>query len=214
MVHNGIEYGDHAASVRDLRPAQQSAGYEAEEIREVYLKWNEGELNSFLMEISATVLEKKDEENGQPLVDLVLDTAEMKGTGKWAAQNALDIGVPIPTLSVAVEGRILSGYKPERVEAAKVLKGPKGAFTGNREAFVKSLWQGYYLAMLSCYAQGLVMLKVASRDYGYGLKLSEIARIWKGGCIIRARLLDRFAKPTRRTRSWPTCWWIRSSPGW
>ena len=199
MVHNGIEYGIMQLLCETYDLLRKVLDMGAGDIREVYLKWNEGELNSFLMEISATVLGKKDEETGQPLVDFVLDTAEMKGTGKWAAQNALDIGVPIPTLSVAVEGRILSGYKPERVEAAKVLKGPKGTFTGNREAFVKSLWQGYYLAMLSCYAQGLVMLKVASRDYGYGLKLAEIARIWKGGCIVRARLLDPIRKAYKKS---------------
>ena len=198
MVHNGIEYGIMQLLCETYDLLRKALGMGAGDIREVYAKWNEGDLNSFLLEISATVLGKKDEESGQPLVDFVLDTAEMKGTGKWAAQNALDIGVPIPTLSVAVEGRILSGYKPERVEAAKVLKGPKGAFTGNREAFVKSLWQGYYLAMLSCYAQGLVMLKVASRDYGYGLKLAEIARIWKGGCIVRARLLDPIRKAYKK----------------
>jgi 6-phosphogluconate dehydrogenase len=203
MVHNGIEYGIMQLLCETYDLMRKALGMGAAEIREVYQKWNEGELNSFLMEISATVLGKKDDESGQPLVDFVLDTAEMKGTGKWAAQNALDIGVPIPTLTVAVEGRILSGYKPERVEAAKVLKPPKGAFAGNREAFLRSLWQGYYLAMLACYAQGLVMLRVASKEYGYGLSLAEIARIWKGGCIIRARLLDPIRKAYKKNAELP-----------
>jgi 6-phosphogluconate dehydrogenase len=203
MVHNGIEYGVMQLLCETYDLLRKALGMSAGEIREVYAKWNEGELNSFLMEITATVLAKKDEETGQPLVDFVLDTAEMKGTGKWAAQNALDIGVPIPTLTVAVEGRILSGYKPERVEAAKVLKGPKGVFKGNREAFLKSLWQGYYLAMLACYAQGLVMLRVASREYAYGLNLAEIARIWKGGCIIRARLLEPIRKAYKKNPELP-----------
>jgi 6-phosphogluconate dehydrogenase len=204
MVHNGIEYGIMQLLCETYDLLRKALAMSAVEIRDLYAKWNEGELNSFLMEISATVLGKADEETGRPLVDFVLDTAEMKGTGKWAAQNALDIGVPIPTLTVAVEGRILSGYKPERVEAAKVLKGPRrAAYTGNREAFLKSLWQGYYLAMLACYAQGLVMLRAASREYGYGLNLAEIARIWKGGCIIRARLLDPIRKAYQKNADLP-----------
>jgi 6-phosphogluconate dehydrogenase len=204
MVHNGIEYGIMQLLCETYDLLRKALGMTATEVRDLYAKWNEGETNSFLMEISATVLGKKDEETGQPLVDFVLDTAEMKGTGKWAAQNALDIGVPIPTLTVAVEGRILSGYKPERVEAAKVLKGPKSAMlTGNREAFLKSLWQGYYLAMLACYAQGMVMLRAASKEYGYGLNLAEIARIWKGGCIIRSRLLDPIRKAYKKNPELP-----------
>jgi len=204
MVHNGIEYGIMQLLCETYDVLRKALGMTAGEIRDLYLQWNEGELNSFLMEISATVLGKKDDETGQPLVDFVLDTAEMKGTGKWAAQNALDIGVPIPTLTVAVEGRILSGYKPERIEAAKVLRGPKSAaHTGKRDPFLKSLWQAYYLAMLACYAQGLAMLRVASREYGYGLNLAEIARIWKGGCIIRARLLDPIRKAFRKNPDLP-----------
>jgi len=204
MVHNGIEYGIMQLLCETYDLLRKAVGMGAGEIRDLYLKWNEGELNSFLMEISATVLGKNDPESGRPLVDFVLDTAEMKGTGKWAAQNALDIGVPIPTLTVAVEGRILSGLKPERVEAAKVLKAPQSAaYTGNREAFLKSLWQGYYLAMLACYAQGLAMLRVASREYGYGLNFAEIARIWKGGCIVRARLLDPIRKAFKKNADLP-----------
>jgi 6-phosphogluconate dehydrogenase len=190
MVHNGIEYGIMQLICETYDFLRKAFGMSAGEIRQIFQKWNEGELNSFLMEISAVVLGKIDEETGKPLVDLVLDTAGQKGTGKWTAQSALDVGVPIPTLSVAVEGRILSGYKKERVEAAKVLKGPAPRFAGNREAFLKSLWEGYYLAMLACYAQGFTLLKEASKEYDYGLNLSEIARIWKGGCIIRSKLLD------------------------
>jgi len=194
MVHNGIEYGIMQLLCETYDILRKALGLPAGEIRELFLKWNEGELNSFLMEITAVVLGTTDEETGRPLVDFVLDTAGQKGTGKWTAQCALDLGVAIPTLSVAVEGRILSGYKQERVEAARSLRAPKGTLSGDREAFLKNLWKGFYLAMLACYAQGLVMLQAATREYNYGLRLDEIARIWKGGCIIRSRLLD----PIRR----------------
>ncbi len=190
MVHNGIEYGIMQLICETYDILRKALGMPAGEVGAVFQEWNQDELNSFLLEISAVVLAKNDEETGRPLVDFVLDTAGQKGTGKWTAQSALDLGVPIPTLSVAVEGRILSGYKKERVEAAKTLRGPKSVFKGDRAAFLKSLWEGFYLAMLACYAQGLVMLKEASKEYNYGLNLADIARIWKGGCIIRSRLLD------------------------
>ena len=203
MVHNGIEYGIMQLICETYDILRKALGLGAGEIREIFLKWNEGELNSFLMEISAVVLGKMDDETGRPLVDLVLDTAGQKGTGKWTAQSALDLGVPVPTLSVAVEGRILSGYKQERVAAAGILNAPKARFTGNREKFLKSLWEGFYLSMLACYAQGLVMLKEASKEYGYGLNLAEIARIWKGGCIIRSRLLDPIKKAYKKNPELP-----------
>jgi 6-phosphogluconate dehydrogenase len=194
MVHNGIEYGIMQLLCETYDILRKAAGMEAGEIAALFRQWNEGELNSFLMEISAVVLAKKDDETGRPLVDFVLDTAGQKGTGKWTAQSALDLGVAIPTLSVAVEGRILSGYKSERVEAAKVLRGSRAKLTGDRSAFLEHLWKSFYLAMLSCYAQGLVMLKEASKEYNYGLNLADIARIWKGGCIVRSRLLDPIKK--------------------
>jgi 6-phosphogluconate dehydrogenase len=190
MVHNGIEYGIMQLICETYDILRKALGMSAGEIQAIFQKWNEGELNSFLMEISVVVLGKVDEETGKPLVDLVLDTAGQKGTGKWTAQSALDLGVAIPTLSIAVEGRILSGYKQERVEAAKVLKGPAPKISGSRESFLKSLWEGYYVGMLACYAQGMRLMKEASQEYGYGLHLAEIARIWKGGCIIRSKLLD------------------------
>jgi 6-phosphogluconate dehydrogenase len=203
MVHNGIEYGIMQLICETYDLLRKALGMSASEIRDIFQRWNEGELNSFLLEISAVVLGKKDDETGQPLVDLVLDTAGQKGTGKWTAQSALDLGVAIPTLTVAVEGRILSGYKNERVEAAKVLKGPAPAFKGNREVFLKSLWQGYYLSALACYAQGLAMLQEASKEHSYHLNLAEIARIWKGGCIIRARLLDPIKKAYKKNPDLP-----------
>jgi 6-phosphogluconate dehydrogenase len=203
MVHNGIEYGIMQLICETYDILRKPMGMCADEIHELFQRWNEGELNSFLMEISAVVLHKRDEETGKPLVDLVLDTAGQKGTGKWTAQSALDVGVAIPTLSVAVEGRILSGLKSERVEAVKILKGPPAKFTGNREAFLKNLWEAYYLAMLSCYAQGFALLKEASKEYNYGFNLTEIARIWKGGCIIRSKLLDPIRKAFKKQAALP-----------
>ncbi|MBI3667986.1 MAG: NADP-dependent phosphogluconate dehydrogenase [Acidobacteria bacterium] len=203
MVHNGIEYGIMQLLCETYDILRKVLGLTAGEIGEIYQRWNEGELNSFLMEISAVVLAKTDPETGRPLVDLVLDTAGQKGTGKWTAQSSFDLGVAIPTLSVAVEGRILSGYKAERVAAAKVLKGPAARFTGNRETFLKNLWQGFYLAMLASYAQGLGMLQEASQEHDYGLNLAEIARIWKGGCIIRSRLLDPIKKAYKKNPGLP-----------
>ncbi|HYM10783.1 MAG TPA: NADP-dependent phosphogluconate dehydrogenase [Bryobacterales bacterium] len=203
MVHNGIEYGIMQLLCETYDILRKALGMTALEVRDVYKSWNEGELNSFLMEISAVVLGKIDEETGKPLVDLVLDTAGQKGTGKWTAQNALDVGVPIPTLTVAVEGRILSGLKAQRVEAAKVLKGPAAKFTAKRDVFLKSLSQGFYLSMLACYAQGMVMLEEASKEYNYGLNLTEIARIWKGGCIIRSKLLDPIKKAYKKNPALP-----------
>jgi len=194
MVHNGVEYGIMQLLCETYDLLRKALGMEALQVRDLYRKWNQGELSSFLLEISAVVLGKVDETTGRPLVDLVLDTAGQKGTGKWTAQCALDLGVAIPTLSVAVEGRILSGYKRERVEAARRIQAPGESFQGDRAAFLESLGEAYYLAMLACYAQGLAMLREASREYTYDLDLADIARIWKGGCIIRSRMLD----PIRR----------------
>jgi 6-phosphogluconate dehydrogenase len=164
------------------------------EIRDEFAGWNSGDLNSFLLEISVTVLGKLDPETGKPLVDLVLDTAEQKGTGKWAAQDALDLGVAIPTLTTAVIARILSGAKKDRVVASGVLRGPGRQFSGDRRQFINRVREAYTLTVISCYAQGFDQMRVASGEYKHNLNFAEIARIWKGGCIIRARLLD----PIRR----------------
>jgi 6-phosphogluconate dehydrogenase len=131
-----------------------------------------------------------DPETGKPVVDLILDTAGQKGTGKWASQNALDLGVAIPTINAALEGRILSAIKDERVAASKVLSGPAGRYPGDREAFLTALHDALRLATITCYAQGFALMREASKEYGYELDLQEIARIWKGGCIIRAKVLD------------------------
>jgi 6-phosphogluconate dehydrogenase len=191
MVHNGIEYGIMQLICEAYDVMQHALGMTAPEMAKVFAEWNQGELNSYLIEITAAVLGATDPETSKPVVDVILDRAGQKGTGKWTSQNALDLGVAIPTINAALESRILSALKEERVAAAKVLRGPaRRKFRGDRAAFLESLRQALRLAVVACYAQGFALLGEASKEYDYHLRLPEIARIWKGGCIIRARLLD------------------------
>ncbi|MBI4164103.1 MAG: NADP-dependent phosphogluconate dehydrogenase [Acidobacteria bacterium] len=190
MVHNAIEYGIMQAICEAYDLLKNVVGLSAPEIRDHFAEWNAGDLNSFLLEISVTVLGKIDSETRMPLVDLVVDTAEQKGTGKWAAQDAFDIGVAVPTLVASVVARIISGAKDDRDAASKILTGPPGAFSGDKAQFIARLRDAYSLTVLACYAQGFEQMRVASSEYRYNLLPAEIARIWKGGCIIRARLLD------------------------
>jgi len=194
MVHNGIEYGDMQLIAETYDVMRQALGMSAPEISEVFAKWNEGKLSSFLIEITAKVLAFVDPETGQPLVDLILDAAEQKGTGRWTSQNALELGTPIPVIDAAVFARSISSMKAKRVAASEHLTGPvvngdpiSGFASG---AMVDALENALYFAKVSSYAQGMALLRAASEAYGYDLNLSEIARIWKGGCIIRAALLD------------------------
>ena len=190
MVHNGIEYGIMQVICEVYDILRKSLGLHAPEIHEIFAKWTETEISGFLMEMTAECLRKRDDETGKPLVDLILDTAGQKGTGKWTAQTALDLGVPTPTLSMAVEARILSGLKEQRVGASRIVPGPTVKYDGEPEEVVRSLFNALYLAKVACYAQGMNLIHEASREFGYGINLSEIARIWKGGCIIRSQLLD------------------------
>lgn len=190
MVHNGIEYGDMQliAEVYDI--LRRGTRLTAEEMSGLFNEWNQGELNSYLIEITAKVLAYRDQETGQPLVDLILDRAGQKGTGKWTSQNALDLGVPIPTIDAAIWSRNMSAFKAERVKASEVLAGPTAWPEMRLSRLLDALRHALYAAKISSYAQGMSLLRVASQEYGYNLNLAEIARIWKGGCIIRARLLD------------------------
>jgi 6-phosphogluconate dehydrogenase len=191
MVHNGIEYGIMQLISEAYEIMQHALGMSAPEMAKVFAEWNQGELNSYLIEIAAAVLGTADTETGKPVVDLIMDRAGQKGTGKWTSQNALDLGVAIPTINAALEARILSALKEQRVAAAKLLRGPaRRKVRGDRAAFLETLRKALRLAIVTCYAQGFALLSEASTEYGYHLHLSEIARIWKGGCIIRARLLD------------------------
>ena len=190
MVHNGIEYGIMQTICEVYDVFKNIAGLASPEIREVFSEWNGADLNSFLLEISIVVLGKIDPETKKPLVDLVLDTAEQKGTGKWTAQDAMDLGVAIPTLNASVIARILSGAREDRQVASQILQGPARKFSGDKKQFIARMRDAFKLTVIACYAQGFEQLRVASQDYKYGLKFDEVARIWKGGCIIRAKLLD------------------------
>ena len=190
MVHNGIEYGIMQILCEAYDVMRKSLGMSTAEIQKVFAQWTETEISGFLVEISATCLAKNDDDTGKPLVELILDTAGQKGTGKWTAQSSLDLGVPTPTLSMAVQARILSGLKPERVNASKVLAGPAAATVSDRPTLLRELFEAVYLGIVTSYAQGTALIREASKEYGYGVDLSAVARIWKAGCIIRSKLLD------------------------
>ncbi|MDI9546927.1 MAG: NADP-dependent phosphogluconate dehydrogenase [Chloroflexota bacterium] len=199
MVHNGIEYGDMQLIAEAYAVLQGALGLSAAELADIFGQWNQGELDSFLIDITATIFKKVDEETGQALVDLVLDKAAQKGTGKWTSQDAFDIGAPIPTINSAVVGRIISSLKEERVAASSVLPGPEQvAYDGNRDELIDMVRQALYASKISAYAQGMAMLRIASEEYGYELNLAEIASIWRAGCIIRARFLNRITEAFTR----------------
>jgi 6-phosphogluconate dehydrogenase len=160
------------------------------QLHEVFTEWNHGELESYLIGITADIFTRTDPETGQSVIDLILDEAQQKGTGKWASQNALDLGAPIPTINAAVESRILSAYKDERLAASKVLGGPAAKIGADPKAVIGWVGEALYAAKICSYAQGFGLMRMASSEYDYGLKHGEIARIWRGGCIIRARFLN------------------------
>src|SRR5688572_7541336 len=196
MVHNGIEYGDMQLIAEVYDVLTRAAGMSAREIADTFSAWNDGELKSYLVEITARVLERVDDETGKPLVDLILDEAQQKGTGKWMSQNAFDVGAAIPTVNAAVEARLLSALKSERLVASKVLSGPTasaGASVGrdlSRADLIDATRQALYAAKITSYAQGMALLRLASHEYKYDIDLAEVAKIWRAGCIIRAALLS------------------------
>jgi len=198
MVHNGIEYGDMQLIAEIYDILHRGLGLSARELHAVFAEWNAGELKSYLIEITADIFEKMDDETGRPLVDLILDEAQQKGTGKWTSQNALDVGAPIPTINAAVESRILSSLKAQRVTASRVIHGPKPKYTGDRALLINAARQALYASKITSYAQGLGLLKIASEEYQYNLNLGEIAKIWRAGCIIRAGLLDEIMAAYQR----------------
>ncbi len=195
MVHNGIEYGDMQLIAEAYDILQGALGLEAAELADIFAEWNQGELDSFLIEITAKIFRRIDEETGRPLVDLVLDKAAQKGTGKWTSQDALDLGAPIPTINSAVVGRIVSSLKDERVAASKVLPAhAQEKYTGDKAALIDAVRQALYASKISAYAQGMAMLGMASKEYGYNINMGEVAAIWRAGCIIRARFLNRITE--------------------
>jgi len=190
MVHNGIEYAimQLIAEVYDVM--RKVLNMTSEEIGDVFQTWNNGELNSFLMEISYKIMRRKDEETGKPLVEVILDKAEQKGTGKWTSQTALDLGIPTPTLNMAVEARIISHFKDLRVNLSKTLPVPKENLSLNREEVIRDLEKALLFGVFISFSQGLWLIDEASKTFNYTIDLSEVLRIWKGGCIIRAKLLN------------------------
>jgi 6-phosphogluconate dehydrogenase len=193
MVHNGIEYSDMQLIAESYDLLNRVGGLSTDELHETYAKWNEGLLSSYLIEITGDIFAKTDEKTGKPLVDLILDEAEQKGTGKWTSQDAMDIGAPVPTIDMAVESRFISAYKEERVAASKVLTGPSPQVRSDRGGLVADIRDALYAAKICSYAQGMALLRAASQEYDYDLDLAGIARIWRGGCIIRAAFLDDVA---------------------
>ncbi|GAA0242912.1 NADP-dependent phosphogluconate dehydrogenase [Rhodanobacter caeni] len=191
MVHNGIEYGDMQLIAESYAILKHVLGLSNPELANVYTRWNEGELDSYLIEITATIFGKKDDKTGKALVDVILDRAAQKGTGKWTSQSALDLGVPLPLITEAVFARVLSSLKDQRVAASGQLEGPAGkAFSGDRDAFIAAVGKALYLSKIVSYAQGFAQLRAASDEYGWRLDYGTIAQIWRGGCIIRARFLQ------------------------
>ena len=191
MVHNGIEYGDMQMIAEAYALMKQALAMSADEMSEVFAEWNKGELDSYLIEITADILAKTDEQTGRPLVDLILDAAGQKGTGKWTGIDALQLGAPVTTITEAVYSRALSALKDERVAASLQLTGPDVDFDGDRERFVEDLRQALYAAKICSYAQGYQLLSMAADEYRWQLNYGGIAQMWRGGCIIRAQFLTR-----------------------
>ncbi len=201
MVHNGIEYGDMQLIAEAYDILHRGLGLGNAELHEVFAEWNRGELESYLIEITADIFSKTDAETGAAVVDLILDEAAQKGTGKWTSQNALDLGAPTPTINAAVESRIVSAYKEERVAASNVLTGPEPMLrpslrssaqeiSGDAQDVIGLVRDALYAAKICSYAQGFALMRMAGKEYDYNLNFGEIARIWRGGCIIRARFLN------------------------
>ncbi|HEY9879421.1 MAG TPA: NADP-dependent phosphogluconate dehydrogenase [Leptolyngbyaceae cyanobacterium] len=192
MVHNGIEYGDMQLIAEAYDLLKNISGLNHNQLHEVFAEWNTtDELNSYLIEITADIFTNVDEETNKPLVELIVDAAGQKGTGRWTVMSALEMGVGIPTITAAVNSRIMSSIKEERVAASKQLNGPSARFDGDTKAFVNKIRDALYCSKICSYAQGMALIGAASKQFGYGLDLGEIARIWKGGCIIRAGFLNK-----------------------
>jgi 6-phosphogluconate dehydrogenase len=192
MVHNGIEYGDMQLIAEAYFLLKHVLGLNTQELHEVFAEWNKGELNSYLIEITADIFTKIDEETGKPLVDVILDKAGQKGTGKWTSQNALDLGVPLPIITESVFARFISAMKDERVKASKLLSGPAvKPFEGDRAHFIEAVRRALYMSKICSYAQGFAQMKAASDEYNWNLQYGNIAMIFRGGCIIRAQFLQK-----------------------
>ncbi len=191
MVHNGIEYGDMQMIAEAYAIMKHGLGMSADEMQPVLTEWNKGELDSYLIEITRDILGKKDDETGKPMVDVILDTAGQKGTGKWTSQAALDVGCPAPTVAEAVFARAMSAIKEERVAASKELKGPETKLDVDKTEFIEMIRKALYASKICSYAQGYQLMKLAADEYNWALNYGDIALMWRGGCIIRAQFLGK-----------------------
>ncbi|CCI15490.1 MAG: decarboxylating NADP(+)-dependent phosphogluconate dehydrogenase [Microcystis sp. M54BS1] len=195
MVHNGIEYGDMQLIAEAYDVLKNGLGLSNQQLQETFAEWNRtDELNSYLIEITADIFKYVDPETGHHLIDLILDSAGQKGTGRWTVLSSLELGVPIPTIYAAVNARVMSAYKDERVAAAKELPGPGETYPGDAALFVDKVRDALYCSKMCSYAQGMALIAKASQEFNYNISLPESARIWKGGCIIRASFLDKIRK--------------------
>jgi 6-phosphogluconate dehydrogenase len=200
MVHNGIEYGDMQMICEAYALMQGLLGLKPAEMGDIFTAWNKGALDSFLIEITADILKQKDPVSKKPFVDVVLDTAGQKGTGKWTSTNALDMGIPAPTIAEAVFARCISAIKEERVAASKLLKGPKVAKIppAKRKALIAAIRDALYCSKICSYAQGFQLMREAQKEYNWKLNFGQIAQIWRGGCIIRAAFLQKITEAYAR----------------
>ncbi|HEY1764682.1 MAG TPA: NADP-dependent phosphogluconate dehydrogenase [Opitutaceae bacterium] len=194
MVHNGIEYGDMQMICEAYALMRGLLGLKPVEMSDIFAEWNQGILDSFLIEITTDILKQKDPVTKKPFVDVVLDAAGQKGTGKWTSVNALDMGVPAPTIAEAVFARLASAIKDERVAASKILKGPSKKYRGSKKALVAAIHDALYCSKICSYAQGFQLMRAGAKEYGWTLKFGEIAQIWRGGCIIRAAFLQKITE--------------------
>jgi 6-phosphogluconate dehydrogenase len=191
MVHNGIEYGDMQMICEAYWIMKNVLGMTSAEMQPVFTEWNKGELDSYLIEITRDIMAKKDDETGKAMLDVILDTAGQKGTGKWTSQAALDLGIPAQTVAEATFARSMSALKEERLAAAKVLSGPEPSFKGDKKAFVEKIRRALYASKICSYAQGFQLMRAAAAEFKWQLNYGNIALMWRGGCIIRAQFLGR-----------------------
>ncbi|KIL41179.1 6-phosphogluconate dehydrogenase [Gordoniibacillus kamchatkensis] len=199
MVHNGIEYGDMQLICEAYQLLKDVTQADTKELHDIFAEWNRGELDSYLIEITTDIFTKTDPDTGKPMVDVILDAAGQKGTGKWTSQSALDLGVPLSIITESVFSRFLSAMKEERVAASKVLKGPAAKpYDGDRKAFIEAVRKALYASKICSYAQGFAQMRAASEEYGWDLQYGEIAKIFRGGCIIRARFLQNITDAYKR----------------
>lgn len=204
MVHNGIEYGDMQLISEAYFIMKHALGLTAQELHTTFSEWNKGELDSYLIEITADIFTKMDEDTGQPLVDKILDVAGQKGTGKWTSQNALDLGVSLPIVTESVFARFISSIKEERVEASKILQGPKlQKYEGDSADLIEAIRKALYMSKICSYAQGFAQMRAASEEYGWEIPYGDVAMIFRGGCIIRARFLQNIKEAFDHNKDLP-----------